>query len=198
MSERPVEQVVAPSVRGGGVRSERVDDPAAIPAAAPVAVVTSVALIVAGLIALRDFLVERRVIGGAEWSRGVFEWIAELSWQTWMLPAAAGAVVAGAAMLVLFVVPRSRPHVPAGGAPVLWLWPTDVARMCTATSLQVSGVVTAHTTASEKLVRVQVTTSSADPEAVRAAVLGAVSAVLAELVRTPRVSVVVAAHRSGS
>ena len=75
-------------------------------------------------------------------------WVAELHWQGWMLPAGIAAMVLGLVLVYTAVVPTSRTHLALGSdaGPVVWLRPTDVARMCSAHAGTVAGVHSVHTT----------------------------------------------------
>lgn len=165
-------------------------EPVARPAAAPITIAVASCLIALGFIAGHDFLVERDVIPGPEWTRNAFHWLSRVTWHGWMLPVAIGAIVIGAAMLFAVAKPRVRTHVPVAGEPVLWLRPTDVARRSTAVTMHVDGVLRAHTTVARRTAKVTVTTDAAASHA-SDAVRHAVEAALMDLVDPPRVEVVV-------
>ncbi|MFD1814895.1 DUF6286 domain-containing protein [Rhodococcus gannanensis] len=135
--------------------------PLARPDAAIVAVVVAVLLIALGMVAGREFLIEQDVIAPAAWVRNSVNWLADLHSQTWMVPAAVAAGVIGLVVLCLALMPRTRTHVPAGdgGTGVVWLRPTDVARMCSARAGAVGGVTGVHTTVDRKRATVYVTPS---------------------------------------
>lgn len=170
-------------------------EPVARPAAAPITVVVAIFLIGLGFVAGHDFLVERDVIPGPEWTRNAFHWLSRVTWQGWMLPVAIGAIVIGAAMLVAVAKPRVRTHFAVGGEPAMWLRPTDVARRSTAVTMQVDGVLRAHTTVDRRTAKVTVTTDAAASHAADS-VRHAVEAALTDLVDPPQVQVVVHRERA--
>lgn len=72
----------------------------------------------------------------------------------------------------------------------MWLRPTDVARRSTAVTMQVDGVLRAHTTVDRRTAKVTVTTDAAASHAADS-VRHAVEAALIDLVDPPQVQVVV-------
>lgn len=131
--------------------------PLARPAAAVVAVVAAVVLIGVAVLAGREFLIAQDVISPAAWLRNSVRWIADLHWQTWMVPAGIAATVMGVILVCVALAPRTRTHLPAVGTPVVWLRPTDVARMCSARAGTVGGVGAVHTTVDRRRATVHVT-----------------------------------------
>ncbi|WP_068275624.1 DUF6286 domain-containing protein [Aldersonia kunmingensis] len=162
--------------------------PRGTPVAAAVAIGISGALIGAGLIAGREFLVEHDVIDEAPWIANTFGWVGRLSWATWMLPVAIGAVVLGLLLVVVAAKPRSHSHVGTATSPALWLTTTDTARASTAAALHVEGVIRAHTTADRRTVRVRVVSDDTNPDIVDA-VQHRVGRALAELDPKPEIRV---------
>lgn len=169
--------------------------PVARSAAAPIAIVVSIGLIALALIAGRDFLIERDVLAGPSWTRGAFGWLSRVTWQGWMLPVAIGAIVLGIALVVAVVKPRARAHFSTTGTPRMWLGPTDVARRSTAVTMQLDGVLRAHTTVDRRTAKVMFTNDAAASHAAES-VRHAVAAALSELAEPPRVQVVVQQDRA--
>ncbi|EME21167.1 DUF6286 domain-containing Asp23/Gls24 family envelope stress response protein [Rhodococcus triatomae] len=162
--------------------------PLARPDAAMVAVVVAVLLIALGVVAGREFLIEQEVIAPAAWVRNSVGWLAEVQSQTWMVPTAVAAGVVGLVLICLALMPRTRTHVPAGdtGNAVVWLRPTDIARMCSARAGAVGGVTGVHTTVDRKRATVHVTpTGEVSREALEQQVREAVEPSLAA-VSSPR------------
>lgn len=133
--------------------------PLARPAAAAVALALAVALLGVAVVAGREYLIAQEVIAPAAWVRNSVWWVADLHWQTWMAAAAVVAAVVGAVLVYLALAPRTRTHLPVGAAqaPIVWLRPTDVARMCSARAGAVGGVGAVHTTVDRKRATVHVT-----------------------------------------
>ena len=163
--------------------------PADNPGAAIVAIITAIALLAAAVIAGREFLIERDVISGRPWIRNTFEWISRISWQPWMWAAAIAALVVGALLLLAVFKPRRKSHFPGKDQPVLWLRPTDAARLSTAAALRVPGVLHAQTTVSKRKATVRVTTDADDPGRVSEPVTTLVTNELKGLDKTPKVKV---------
>ncbi|MET0195830.1 MAG: DUF6286 domain-containing protein [Rhodococcus fascians] len=172
--------------------------PTASPAAVPVALVLSLVLLGVAFVAGREFLIAHDTIDGSPWIANAVNWIAELHWQPWMIGAAAACVVVGAILVVLGLKPRTKTHTGAGSKasqyPMVWLRPTDVARICSDHAGSVPGVDSARTTVTPKRVTVDVhraaggtNGSTAAVESVRAAVEPTI-ALLADT-RTVRVRV---------
>jgi hypothetical protein len=162
--------------------------PRGTPVAAAVAIGVSAALIGVGLVAGRELLVEHEVIDEAPWVANTFGWVGRLTWATWMLPLAIGAVVLGLLLLVAAVKPRAHSHVGTATSPVLWLTTTDTARASTAAALHAEGVIRAHTTADRRTVRVRVVGDDTNPDIVDA-VQHRVGRALADLDPKPEIRV---------
>ncbi|MCX5042022.1 DUF6286 domain-containing protein [Aldersonia sp. NBC_00410] len=169
--------------------------PRRTPAAAPIAIVAAIALIAAGVIAGRELLIENDIIDEAPWVANTFGWISRLTWQTWMLPAAIGAVLVGLCFVAAAMKPRARTHVGTVTSPTLWLTTTDTARASTAAALHVEGVVRAHTTADRRTVRVHIVSDETAPDVIDS-VTHRVQRALGELDPSPIVRVSV--DRPGS
>ncbi|MCZ4555331.1 DUF6286 domain-containing protein [Rhodococcus maanshanensis] len=158
------------------------------PAAAPVALLFACALLVLAVLTGREFLIAHEVIAPAAWLRNSIEWSARQHWEPWMVPAAAAAVFAGLVLIFVAVKPRIRTHLPLGdaGSAVVWVRPTDVARMCSAQARTVAGVRSVQTIVDGKRTTVRI---SPDGEvaapALESAVRDAVEPGLATLA-TPR------------
>lgn len=165
-----VAAAVAGGAGGGGTEvdaGQAIDEPTPVPARVPlarpdaafVAVVVAVALLGAAVVAGREFLIAKEVIAPAAWLRNAVRWFADLHWQAWMGPAALATAVVGALLVLLSVLPRTRTHLPVGESesPVVWLRPTDVARMCSARAAAVGGVSAVHTTVDRRRATLHVT-----------------------------------------
>jgi uncharacterized alkaline shock family protein YloU len=162
----------------------RARPPLARPGSAVVAVAAAVLLIGVAVVAGREFLIEKGAIAPAAWVRNSVRWIADLHGQTWMVAAALGATAVGLILICLSLMPRTRTHVPVGddGSAVVWMRPTDVARMCSSRAGTVGGVSAVHTTVDRRRATVHVTpngevASDALEQQVRDAVEPALAAV---------------------
>ncbi|MFF0815759.1 Asp23/Gls24 family envelope stress response protein [Rhodococcus sp. NPDC003318] len=133
--------------------------PLARPGAALVALILAMGLLAVAVLAGREYLIAKEVIAPAAWLRNSVRWVADLHWQTWMGAVAIVAAVIGAVLVYISLSPRTRTHVPVGAAdaPIVWLRPTDVARMCSAHAGGVGGVGTVHTTVDRRRATVHVT-----------------------------------------
>lgn len=185
------EHVVA---RENPVAAPRPRPPTASPAAVPVAVVLAVALIGVAFVAGREFLIDHGTLVGAPWIGNTIDWIADLHWAPWMIGAAVGSVVLGLLLLVLGLKPRTRTHTgatsPVSSAPMVWLRPTDVARICSDHAGSVPGVESARTTVTKKRVTVEVHRSAdSDDAALTESVREAVAPTLAVLADTRKTRV---------
>ncbi|MFC9787186.1 DUF6286 domain-containing protein [Rhodococcus sp. NPDC127528] len=162
--------------------------PLARPAAALVTVIVAVGLLVVAGLTGREFLIAKEVIAPAAWLRNSVSWVAGLHWQSWMLPTATLAALAGLMLIYIAVTPRTRTHLPVGErkASVVWVRPTDVARMCSARAGNVVGIRFVQTTVDRKRATVHVTpTGEVQPHELEATVRDAVQPGLAMLA-TPR------------
>ncbi|MFC4605015.1 DUF6286 domain-containing Asp23/Gls24 family envelope stress response protein [Rhodococcus kronopolitis] len=128
------------------------------PAAALVTVLVALALLALAGLTGREFLIAHEVIAPAAWLRNAVIWVAELHWQGWMLPAGIAAAVLGLVLVYTAVAPTSRTHLALGSdaGPVVWLRPTDVARMCSAHAGTVAGVQSVQTTVDRRRATVHV------------------------------------------
>ncbi|MFE3293043.1 DUF6286 domain-containing protein [Rhodococcus sp. NPDC059234] len=158
--------------------------PLARPAAALVTVIVAAGLLVLAGLTGREFLIAKEVIAPAAWLRNSVSWVAGLHWQSWMLPAAAFAALAGLTLIYIAVTPRTRTHLPVGErkASVVWVRPTDVARMCSARAGNVAGIRYVQTTVDRKRATVHVTpTGEVQPRDLEATVRDTVAPGLAML-----------------
>jgi uncharacterized alkaline shock family protein YloU len=142
--------------------------PTASPAALPLALVLALCLLGVAFVAGREFLVVREQIDGRPWIAAAVDWVAELHWATWMIGAAVGAVLIGAILLAVGLKPRTRTHTgaksPTAASPLVWLRPTDVARICSDHAEEVPGAASARTTVTKKRVTVDVRRIGEPPE----------------------------------
>ncbi|TQF68890.1 Asp23/Gls24 family envelope stress response protein [Rhodococcus spelaei] len=132
--------------------------PLARPAAALVTVFVAAGLLIVAGLTGREFLIAKDVIAPAAWLRNSVSWVAGLHWQSWMLPTATLATLTGLALVYLAVTPRTRTHLPVGKpkASVVWVRPTDVARMCSARARTVAGIRSVQTTVDRRRATVHV------------------------------------------
>ncbi|MET4049730.1 hypothetical protein BJD99_13640 [Rhodococcus sp. 1163] len=179
----PVEQQVSDDT---AVEVPRPRPPTASPAALPVAVVLAFGLLALAFVAGREFLIVHDTIVGAPWIRNTVNWISELHWAPWMITASGAAIVAGLILLVIGTKPRTQTHTgvtsPTSPSPMVWMRPTDVARMCSDHAGEVPGVESARTTVTKKRITVEVhRTEAGEDEALTEAVRDAVAPTLSVL-----------------
>ncbi|MDJ0358806.1 DUF6286 domain-containing protein [Rhodococcus sp. H29-C3] len=168
------------------VAAPRPRPPAASPAALPVAVTLAFGLLALAFVAGREFLIVHDTISGAPWIRNTIEQIAELHWARWMIAASGAAMVAGLILLAIGVKPRTQTHTgatsPTSSLPMVWMRPTDVARMCSDHAGDVPGVESARTTVTKKHITVEVhRTEAGEDRALTEAVRDAIAPTLSVL-----------------
>lgn len=179
---------------GDSVRALRPRPPTASPAAAFIAVVLALALLGVAFVAGREFLIAHETIGGPPWIGNAIAWIADLHWASWMITAASAAIVVGLILVVSGLSPRTKTHTgarsPESKSPIVWLRPTDVARICSDHAGSVPGSESARTTVTKRAVTVEVhRTPGGDDAAVTESVRDAVAPTLAALADTRKVRV---------
>lgn len=162
--------------------------PLAVAKPAFVAAFLALLLVAAGVLGVRDAAV---AVG---WLRGDLlipkgvNAIAEFGPQQWMVPAGVALAVLGVALAVLALFPRRPTAVPVEAATTVYVGHGDVARIASAVTLDVPGVLKATCTASSRtvVVRCRVTGHADD---VRVLVTAAVADALEPLRHTPRIVV---------
>lgn len=119
--------------------------PRAYPGAGRVAPLIGVLLIVAAILAGREFAVAQGYYDADAWIAEATQTIASTAWQTWMVAVAIAAVVVGSWLLYLAIRPRKRTH-RALAVPGLWTRDVDIARRISAIALDDDNTVSATTT----------------------------------------------------
>ncbi|MBT0567301.1 DUF6286 domain-containing protein [Williamsia sp. CHRR-6] len=170
-----------------GRKARSVLAPTAVPGAVHVSTVFAVALFAIGAIALRDFMIAMKWITGSPWLTPASRWIADLSWQGWMWPAAVALCLVGLWLLIIALRPRSKTHVAVttsgpveAYAPSTWTRRSDIARRASAVSRRVPGVESATTVVSRRKISTQARVIDVEPDTVdqiRAAIAAAVAPV---------------------
>lgn len=74
----------------------------------------ALAVIAAGITAIREAMIAVGWIGGAAWIAPALRWAGHAQWQWWTWSAAALVVVVGAVLLVVALKPRRRAYLPVG------------------------------------------------------------------------------------
>lgn len=186
-SGAPTGAVTAPS---GDAR------PAPTPAASPRArwwtITLGLALLAAGGVAVHDLLVVRGTVQTDPWLTPVYDWIADLHYAAWVLPAAIACAVAALILFVAAVKPRTKTHLHFTEDTALFARPVDVARMSTASAKRIGGVIRASTIATRKKITVTVVTAAGDAgerQAVSDGVAAEVTKLASLLDPTPSVQV---------
>lgn len=147
--------------------------PLAAPAARPLAYLVAALLAAIGIVCGHDFLVRAEAIDRPELIAGFVGWLDSHGWDSVLPPAAIGAVVVGAAFLVIAAKPRRRTHARMAGPADAWIRVGDVGRIASRTARRCPGVLTAVSVAGQKSAVVTVEGSNGHPELaddVRAAV----------------------------
>lgn len=178
--------------------------PAPVPAASPRArwwtILLGLVLLAAGGVAVHDLLVVRGTIHTDQLLIPVYDWIADVTYADWVLPAAIGCALVALILLVATLRPRARTHLSFGEDAALYARPVDVARMSTAAARQAGGVLRASTVATRKRITVTATTAAGDQaerDAVSAAVSEQVGHLAAMLDPEPAVIVKIVASTPG-
>jgi hypothetical protein len=156
------------AVNAGDGSARTVPEPANSPVARWWTLLLGLVFIAGGAAVVREILVVKGSIDGDEWFRPAFSWLADLSYRDWMLPAAIGCAVVALIFLLVTVKPRARTHMALTGtgqdAPRVFARPVDIARLTTATTEQVPGVLRATTVTTRKKITVTVVTAAAPDE----------------------------------
>lgn len=177
---------------------------APVPAASPRArwwtILLGLVLLAAGGVAVHDLLVLRGTVGNGQWLEPLYDWIAQVRYADWVLPAAIVCALVALLLLVTALRPRTRTHLAFAGDSGLFARPVDIARMSTAAAERAGGVLRASTVVTRKKITVTVTSAAGDDverDAVRAAVTGAVHRLAGLLDPEPTVTVKVTSPTSG-
>lgn len=142
-------------------RSEhRAPVPAASPRARWWTILLGVFLLAAGGVALHDLLVDRGTVSADGWLTPVFDWIGEVRYAAWVLPASIGCALIALILLLAVLRPRTKTHTAFGGDSELYARPVDIARMSTAAAQRCGGVLRASTVATRKKITVTVSTAA--------------------------------------
>ncbi len=158
-----VDVELAAAVRyGGSVRSGGpvTPPPARVPtgpaAAAVVGVVLALALIGAGVVAIRDALMKAGAVSGSPLLPRAARWLAGLAPTGLVLGLSIASLVLGLVLLVLALRRRSRPDLALDAATPIHVRAGDIARVAAAAADEVDGVQSATATATRSRVRVVV------------------------------------------
>lgn len=122
--------------------------PRANPWARYSAVVTGLVLLAVAAVCARElWLRNSSSIRWESWVDPVMLVVAGATFQPWMLPAGAGAVLLGGFLVWVAFRPRTRTHreltVSGSSGASVWVRPVDIARLLSAAALRVPGVVDA-------------------------------------------------------
>lgn len=160
--------------------------PSAMSWAAYVGILIALAMLGAGVIALRDSAISAGWLSGSPWITAAIDWIDGLTFVAWMIPAGVVTILLGAWILYAAVRPRRISACAVRARTSVWLDSTAVARIASATADRVPGVLRARTSAGLRKATVTVHVGAADigPH-VEAAVAAAVRRALAEILTTP-------------
>lgn len=161
----------------------KVYPPASNPAAVVIGVILGVAFLGLAAVAIRDLLIHVGWVDSDEWSVAAADRVADMSWATWMWPAAVALIVVGLWLVWLAIRPRRTTHLSVDGFEVLWTRRGDIARRCSAAVSAVPGVEHATTVVGRRKVKLTVTADSDrfDESAVQHVVDGVLSGIVAPL-----------------
>lgn len=164
--------------------------PASTPGAAIVGGILGLGLLTLAGVAIRDICVQLEWISGDLWSQTAGQWLVDLQWNAWTMPAAIGAVVVGLYLLWIAVKPRQSTHIRVADHDGAWTRRVDVARRCSAEVSALPGVHDATTTVTRRWAKCTVTLSDStvDRDQIEAVLTG----VVAVLESPPRVKIRIA------
>lgn len=141
----------------------RVREPKAQPVARYVAMVIGLALLAVTVVCARELWLRNSPdVDWDSWVDPVVLTIGSATFEPWMLPVGILAVVLGALLMWIGVRPRTRTHRRLDSPVPLWMRPTDIARMTSAQTRRVAGVLTAHSQVSGKTLTVTVSGGAED------------------------------------
>ncbi|MGO1949405.1 MAG: hypothetical protein ACTH1D_07205 [Mycobacteriaceae bacterium] len=115
-------------------------------------------LVVCGTV-VRDILVINGSVTGEQVLPGLFDWLADLRAESWMLWAGIGCAVVALLFLAVTLRPRRRTHIAFGGDSRLYGRPVDIARLSTAAARRIPGVLDARTVATRRKIHVTAVTA---------------------------------------
>lgn len=179
-------------------------DPTPAPVASPTArvwtVILGLLMIVACGVIVRDILLVTEVIDGQQLLPSAFDWLATLSYDTWMLWAGVGCAFMALILLISTVRPRTRTHIAVGAEQRVFGRPIDFARMSTSTARRIPGVVDAQSVVTRRKIKVTVqsTATPNDQDEVRGKVQASLETLAERLTPTPEVTVTVTPATSRS
>lgn len=151
----------------------------------------ALALIVIGVILIRDALVSAGAIGAERWSYRVLSWASGMQPAAWLLPASVVVIILGVLLVVLVVKPRPRKAVALNSKTGVFLRTRDLARVAREVVSEVDGITAASASAGRRVLSVHATTIT-DPgidEEVTTAVEERLAPTLSALENPPRLKV---------
>jgi len=155
-----------------------------------VGLLTAVALVLAGCVAIRELAVAVGLMDGASWLTRGFGRTVELEPSGWMLPVGIAAAVLGLLVLLLTYKRRRRTHHAVGPEGLVWLRSTDVARLASDSARRVDSVTAVSGKSKRKRVGLTVTTFG-EPGRVSTEVRDVVDSRLASISPVPRTRIAV-------
>jgi hypothetical protein len=161
-----------------------------------VGVLLAAAVTAAGVIAVRDSLVQANLAAGTAWTSAVVGRVDKLGPGAWLVPLAVVLVGVGLWLLVVAVRPRPRTGVALDAVTGVFLRPRDVARIARSAAQDVDGVTSARATATARRIFVTVRATSSDVD-VAPRVTEAVTGQLTALAAPPTIRVSVKSAGDG-
>lgn len=156
------------AVNAGDGSTVTAPEPARSPLARWWTLLLALGFLAAGAVVVREILVDNGTVDSGRWLTPALNWLADLSYRDWMLPAAIGCAVVALIFLIVTVRPRAKTHMALTGAgddaPQVFARPVDLARLTTATVERVPGVLRATTVTTRKRITVTVVTAAAADE----------------------------------
>jgi len=135
--------------------------PLAAPAVGYAGALLAIALFAAAVVALRDAAIAAGWLSGTRWIDSAIEWLDGVSFAAWMIPAGIAAVLAGAWLLILAVLPRRPTAARADTRSSVWIEYDDLARAAAHLAATVPGVLRVRSAAKRR--RITVVAEVTDP-----------------------------------
>ncbi|TWD82523.1 cell envelope-related Asp23 family protein [Kribbella amoyensis] len=185
----PATESASVASAAGGVMAAR--GPVAGPAASGVGVCAALVVIGVGVVLIGEMLSAVGLLDGPAVPRSWFGQTFEVEPMSWLLPAGIAVAVIGIVLLVATLKPRRRTHlVVDDAAKLVWIRPSDAARLAANSAARVDSVTGVSATGKGRRIRLT-TATFGDRERVRGEVCEVVTERLRGLTPSPRLSVLV-------
>jgi hypothetical protein len=166
------------------IESRSAPAPVAAAAASRAAVLLALVVVTAGVVGIRDALVDLGWIGGTQWLRPTLDVLDGLTPSPWMVAVGVILGVLGIALMVVALAPRRKTAVAVADSAAVYLHRADVSKLVSAAAQEVPGVLDARASVSRRMVVVRCRVTG-HPRELRPMVADTVAKQL-EVLRTPQ------------